>query len=272
MSAVTVGLAVALAAWGGRDGVAPPPAGVLRVTALDVGQGDATLLQAGGSTVLVDAGGPDGPVVRRLRRLGVRRIDVALATHGSADHVGGLPAVIRALPVGIVLDGRDGDRSPVPGAIDPAAREKGVRVVPVRAGEAMRAGPIELRFLWPPPTPPLPGEDPNLRAVVARASAYGASVLLTADAESPVLDRIALDPVDVLKVSHHGSADAGLPGVLERLRPRAAMIEVGRHNTYGHPAPSTLEALATVPEVLRTDEDGTVGIELGSGAPRVVRP
>jgi competence protein ComEC len=70
---------------------------------------------------------------------------------------------------------------------------------------------------------------------------------------------LALAPVDALKVAHHGSADAGLPALLARLHPRVAAIEVGRHNTYGHPAPSTIKALAAaVPNVVRTDRDGTI--------------
>jgi competence protein ComEC len=84
-------------------------------------------------------------------------------------------------------------------------------------------------------------------------------MLLTADAESPVTLPLDLPTVDVLKVAHHGSADPGLPALLERLRPSIAAIEVGRHNSYGHPAPTTLAALrAVVPTIRRTDLDGTV--------------
>ena len=89
-------------------------------------------------------------------------------------------------------------------------------------------------------------------------------VLLTADAESDVLSQLPLEPVDLLKVSHHGSADPGLPGLLATLRPQAAVIEVGRHNPYGHPAASTLHALRGI-RVLRTDHDGTVRFELHHG-------
>ena len=87
----------------------------------------------------------------------------------------------------------------------------------------------------------------------------GVRVLLTADAESNVLAPLDLPPVDVLKVAHHGSADAGLPALLARLRPQIAVIEVGADNSYGHPAPATSAALrAAGARVLRTDRDGTV--------------
>jgi competence protein ComEC len=95
-------------------------------------------------------------------------------------------------------------------------------------------------------------------------------MLLTADAESDVLSSLDLQPVDVLKVSHHGSADPGLASVLERLHPRLAAIEVGAHNTYGHPVPATLRTLrAAGAAVYRTDRDGTVRVEERGGQLRV---
>ena len=98
------------------------------------------------------------------------------------------------------------------------------------------------------------------------ARAAGVRILLTADAESDVLSSLPLAPVDLLKVSHHGSADPGLPALLGILRPRAAVIEVGRHNPYGHPAPATVRALtAGAGRGLRTDHDGTIRFELRAG-------
>lgn len=238
----------------------------LRVTALDVGQGDATLLQVPGHAVLVDAG-PDGtPLVSELRRAGVERLDALVITHPQADHEGGAPAVLRGLPVDLLLDGRGRDRSPASVALDTAIVSDQTHVVAAEAGRDLHAGPLSLQVLWPPPGPAMPGTDPNDRAVVAVASAFGSRALLTADAESPILAPLDLDPVDVLKVSHHGSADPGLPALLERLRPQVALIEVGRHNVYGHPAAPTMRALgATVPTVRRTDLDGSVRIDLING-------
>ncbi len=246
--------------------LAPPPDGTLRVTALDIGQGDATLLQTGGHAVLVDAGPAGDGIARKLKATGVHRLDALVVTHPQADHDGGAPAVLAALPVALLLDGRGGDRSPTSIAIDAPARRERTRITAAQAGQVLHAGPLTLRILWPPAGPGTPGADPNDRAVVAVAEAFGATALLTADAESPVLAPLDLPPVDVLKVSHHGSADPGLPALLQRLRPRVALIEVGAHNTYGHPTPSTLQALATaVPIVKRTDHDGAVRVELRAG-------
>jgi competence protein ComEC len=267
--AVASGLAV-MAAIGpalvGRQRLAAPPPGDLRVTALNIGQGDATLVQAGGHAVLVDAGPAGAGVVGELRAAGVSRLDVLVVTHPQADHDGGAPAVLAALPVAVLLDGRGEDRSPTSVAIDAPLRRRATRVVRAAAGQQLRVGPLTLQVLWPPAGPGVPGTDPNERAIVAVASAYGGRALLTADAESPQIAPLDLGPVDVLKVSHHGSADPGLPALIERLRPRVALVEVGRHNTYGHPAPATMMTLAaTVPVVRRTDRDGAVRVDLQGG-------
>ena len=246
--------------------LAPPPDGTLRVTALDIGQGDATLLQAGGNAILVDAGPAGAGIAAKLELAGIRRLDALVVTHPQADHDGGAPAVLAALPVAMLLDGRGGDRSPTSVAIDAPAQRARTRIAAAQAGQVVRAGPLTLRILWPPSGPVTPGTDPNDRAVVAVAEAFGATALLTADAESPILAPLELPSVDVLKVSHHGSADPGLPALLQRLRPRVALIEVGAHNTYGHPTPVTLQALATVvPVIKRTDRDGAVRVDLRAG-------
>ena len=254
-------LAVALAGVAARAiaAVASRRRAACGVTFLDVGQGDATLMQDRAAAVLVDTGPPDGPILARLRHAGVRRLDVLVVTHAQADHDGGAAAVLGALPVGLVLDGRDGVREPFGVRMAREARRRRVGGSPARRGQVLRARPHGLRVLWPPAEPAArkAGADPNERAIVSEVDGGGVRMLLTADAESDVLDRLDLRPVDVLKVAHHGSADAGPPALLERLRPRVAGIEVGAHNTYGHPAPATLRALrsARVPFV-RTDRDG----------------
>ena len=243
--------------------VLPPPAG-LRVTFLDIGQGDATLIQDRRTSVLVDTGPADGGVVARLRRAGVRRLDLLVVTHAQADHDGGAAAVLRAMPVGMLLDGRDGVHEPLGLRMAAEARRRRVAVAVPEAGQSLRAGRIELRVLSPAREAPdeHAGADPNDRAIVAEARVGPFRMLLTADAESDVLATLDLRPVDVLKVSHHGSADHGLGALLERLRPRLAAIEVGAHNTYGHPVPATVATLrAAGVTVYRTDRDGSVRLE-----------
>jgi competence protein ComEC len=260
--AIVGGVVTARAAAGRR---APAP-GELVVSFLDVGQGDATLLQRDGTAVLVDTGPPDGPILARLREAHVRQLAALLLTHAQADHEGAAPAVLHAVPTRLVIDGGAGWASRVQRALPRAVAADGAREIVPRAGEVVSLGGIRLRILWPPPPDgPLTG-DPNARAGVARAEVGAFSLLLTADAESDVTGPLDLAPVTALKVAHHGSADPGLPALLARLRPRIAAIEVGRHNSYGHPAPSTVAELrAAVPTVVRTDRDGTVRLHVLAG-------
>jgi competence protein ComEC len=247
-------------------GPARPPA-TLTVTFLDVGQGDATLIQhPDGSAVLFDGGPPEGGVARLLRRAGVGRLSALVMTHASRDHHGGLAEVVRRLPVDLLLDGGDGTRDRDFRAVVAAAQARGARRVVAAAPLMLRAGALAIDVLSPAPRPPgPPPEDPNPRAVVAVVRSDGFELLLSGDAESDALLPLTLPDVDAIKVAHHGSADPGLGDLLDRLRPELAAIPVGA-NSYGHPAPSTLAALraARVP-TWRTDRHGSVRVEVEHG-------
>jgi competence protein ComEC len=260
-AAGAIAAAIALWAAGAAGSRAPRPERLV-VSFLDVGQGDATLLQHRGAAVLVDTGPPDGPILARLNRMGVDRLDVLVVTHAQADHEGGAAAVIARHPVGLLVDGGTGAASQEHQRLVATARRRGVRRVAPDAGQRIRAGPLELDLLWPHAEPPAlhAAQDPNQRAIVARVRDGRFSAMLTADAESDVTSPLALSPVTALKVAHHGSADPGLSEELARLRPRLAVIEVGRHNGYGHPTAQALAALRVVPRLYRTDRDGTVRV------------
>jgi competence protein ComEC len=259
---VSLGLSVSTAACALRPAPSWSAPTGLRVTFLDVGQGDAALVEAPGGAVLVDEGPPEADVAGQLRRLGLRALTAIVLTHPQRDHIGGAPRVLARLSVGAVLEPGIDAPSPERDSVLATAGRTGIPVVVVHTGETFRIGRLRLRVFWPD-DPGLPSEDPNEHAVVALAS-YGATdVLLTADAESDVTLRLPLPPVEVLKVAHHGSEDPGLPDLLRVLRPSIAVISVGAHNDYGHPRPQTLAALASAPglETLRTDENGRVVVE-----------
>jgi competence protein ComEC len=243
------------------DSPLPPPAG-LRLTVLDVGQGDAILLQVRQGAVLIDQGPPEAEVDDQLRRLGIRRLALLVLTHPQRDHVGGAEEVLERVDVDRVLDPRIPSESPEQAAALAAARERQVPIVEGRAGVVFRLGRLRLELLWPD-GPGSPSEDPNLRATVILATYGKVDALLTADAESPVTLPLDPPPVEILKVAHHGSADDGLPRLLQRTRPVVAVVSCGRDNDYGHPAPTTMAALTATRrlEVFRTDLDGRVTIE-----------
>jgi competence protein ComEC len=243
------------------------------VSFLDVGQGDATLLQRAGAAILVDTGPPDGPIMRRLTAAGVRRLDVLVLTHAQADHEGAAQAVMQRFRPRVVLDGGAGWPAAVERSLPAWSARVGARRIDAEAGQSLSVGGMRLRVLWPPARGPAfrPEGDPNQRAVVAHVAAGAFDLLLTADAESDVTGPLVLPAVEALKVAHHGSADPGLPALLARLHARVAAIEVGRHNSYGHPAPSTLAALRAVPTVVRTDRDGTVRLRVRGAVIHVER-
>jgi competence protein ComEC len=261
--AVAIAAALLFVGWRLLPGQAPlPPPKGLRVTFLDVGQGDAALLQVPQGAVLVDEGPPEANVARQLRGLRVRALAALVLTHPQRDHVGGAAAVLRKLPVDTVLDpGLPSDSTDEAAALA-AARAHHVQIVLARAGAVYRLGRLQIRVLWPDGPGP-PGIDPNDRAVVLLASYGQTDVLLTADAEANVTAPLALHAVEVLKVAHHGSVDPGLARELQVLRPRVAVVSVAARNDYGHPRPETIAALEAVPglRLFRTDVHGRVVVE-----------
>jgi len=262
-----------------------PGPGGLEVVFLDVGQGDATLVRLPeGKTMLVDGGGwQDGAasagwdpgaqvVVPFLRRQGVRRIDVVVATHPHADHVGGLSAVIRSLPVGEVWLG-----APPGGPSEFDAYRTflknvaalGTRTRYVQRGQELRLGPLGILVLGPPARP-YTGQrsDENANSIILKLTYGRSAVVLVGDAEAPVERDLLADPalgprlagVSVLKAGHHGSRYASSSAWVEGLQPAVAVVSVGR-NSFGHPAAETLQVLREAGggrPVLRTDWDGAI--------------
>ncbi|HLL32873.1 MAG TPA: ComEC/Rec2 family competence protein [Streptomyces sp.] len=254
----------------------PPPG--WRLALCDVGQGDATVLAAGeGTGVVVDAG-PDPTLVDRcLHGLGVTRIPLVVLTHFHADHVAGLPGVLRGRAVGAIQTTGYGEPADQAAFVRREAAARGIPVTRAVAGERRRAGDLTWQVLWPPPFAPAP-EGPNDASVALLVRTAGLRMLLLGDLEPPAQQALLrtaaaalIGGVDVLKVAHHGSAYQD-PELLRRTAPRLALISAGADNPYGHPAPSTLAALrATGAAVLRTDRDGSVAVVGAGGEIRVAR-
>ena len=174
--------------------------------------------------------------------------------------------MIRRLDVAQVLDPGLAASGPESEEAHRVAQARGVPVRVVRSGATFRAGGLVLRVLWPHDAG-TPSEDPNLNAIVLVASYGETDVFLPADAESDVTASLPLQEVEILKVAHHGSEDAGLASELRDLQPRIAVISCGSNNGYGHPRPETVAALEGSPglAVYRTDQDGRVVVESVDG-------
>ena len=253
----------------------------LRITVLDVGQGDCILVQApGGRTMLVDGGGNYGQqasgydighevVVPALMVRGVRKIDVLVITHPHDDHVGGLPAIVEQFPVTLALDPMIESDSEAYKALEDALQDRRVPVERLSEGARINLGRGIYADVLSPPEPLLSGgdSDENDNSVVLRLVDGNASLLLAADIEEVGAARLtgygeAIHST-ILKVPHHGSAGAAQPGFLDAVRPELAIISVGANNPFGHPSQEMLRELERVgAKVMRTDRDGAVTVTI----------
>jgi competence protein ComEC len=253
----------------------------LTITVFDVGQGDCILVQApGGRTMLVDGGGMPGQyasgydvgrevVVPALLTRGVGRIDVLVITHPHEDHIGGICAVLAAVPVRMVLDPMLPCDSESYQRVCEEAQRRGIPVHRATEGQRLNLGEDIYVDILNPPDPRLTdtGSDLNDNSVVLRLVHGGLSVLLAADVERAGAMRLARLGNDVrstvLKVPHHGSAGPAVPAFLEAVSPELAIVSVGAQNPFGHPSPEMLRELERVEaKVMRTDADGAVTVKL----------
>jgi len=247
----------------------------LTVHFLDVGQGDAAVLRTPAGRFMLIDGGPRTPesdagrrvVIPFLRRQGAARLAVMVATHGDADHLGGLPAVLDALPPELVLEPGEPLGRPLYLEFLAGVEGSGAAWHPARSGDRIELDGVTLEVLSPDSAWLALPLDVNEHGVVLRVSFGGTRLLFQADAGLPVEARLAgrVGPVELLKVGHHGSRSATSGEWLDELRPREAVISVGARNRYGHPAPEVLERLARRGiTVYRTDREGTITFTIDS--------
>ena len=228
----------------------------------DIGQGDAMVINLGNHQGVVVDVGPDPQLIDKcLKQFGITQVSVLVLTHFHADHVEGLPGLLKGRSVGQVW---------VSPQIDPAFQSarvqrwlKVIPQIPVTAGFTTEIlsnrGPIKFRVLWPK----LGAQDsPNNSSVVLQINSADFSLLAAGDIEPIAQSQLVqqLSQVDLYKVAHHGSRYQDL-NFMKALSPRISIISVGKDNTYGHPAPQTIAALSRIGStVYRTDQDGALAI------------
>jgi competence protein ComEC len=259
-----------------------PPHGWLRMTTIDVGQGDGILLQfPSGRSLLVDAGGAPGGfdvgervVTPTLWALGVRQLDWLANTHADLDHIGGTLAIAATFRPAEVWEGTPVPRNPTRRALHDAADRRAASWRALRRGDIVTVDGVEVAALHPA----LPDwERQRVRnddSLVLRLRYGDTEMLLTGDigeeAERGLIGDLDGRPLRLLKVAHHGSRSSSSAAFLAAYRPAAAMISVGRGNGFGHPAPEVLARLAAIPApVFRTDEDGAIVAETDGRTMRV---
>ncbi len=247
----------------------------LRITMIDVGQGESILVEFPGRTVmLVDGGGlasspfdVGGKVVSPvLWRKGITRVDRLVLTHAHPDHLDGLVAVARNFRVGEFWEGRPAPAEGAYAALLRSLPAKTARRVCVR-GDRFEAGPVSVEILHPAPAGgrPVPAPASNDLSLVIKITYGATSFLLMGDAgplaEKELLGSGADLRCDVLQAGHHGSGASTSAAFLAAARPRLILVSAGEGNTYGFPSPDLLaRAAAAGAKVLRTDLDGAIEI------------
>ncbi|MFD0279398.1 ComEC/Rec2 family competence protein [Kitasatospora sp. NPDC127111] len=249
----------------------PPPD--WRLVMCDVGQGDMLVLPVApddgvpDSAMVVDAGPDPRAADRCLRELGIRRVPLLLLTHFHADHVEGVPGVLRGRAVG-AIEGTAVDDPPGEAArVSRWAGASGVPLLRARWGERRAAGPgLSWQVVWPDAAVPLEASGANNASVALLVSlAGGLRLALLGDLEPPaqsaLLGRLGGETgVDVVKVAHHGSAHQDWD-LAAALSPRLALISCGEGNPYGHPSARTVDHLRSLgATVLRTDLAGDIAV------------
>lgn len=249
----------------------PQQVGQVELTFLDVGQGDAILIRSPeGQLALVDAGSTFP--AEALRRHGVRLLDLVIATHPHADHIGGMAGVLRAMPPRFYLDNGVPHTTSTYSLVMAYVRQSDITYLQA-TDRRLELGTVTLRIL-PPPTQAASLNDQSVGIVVE----YGNfKALLTGDAETTELEhflRLGVPDVTVLKASHHGARDGMSPAWLDATRPELVVVSCGRDNQYGHPDPEALALYQDAAQaVYRTDlhsdvtirgaRDGSYRVETG---------
>ena len=240
-------------------------AGTLKVHVIDVGQGDAILIESPEQKrVLIDAATAGAKVADKLIARGVTRLDLAVSTHPHADHIGGMADVLKKLEVGRYMDNGQTHTTLTYARTMGLVEKKEVGYVNAVNGRTLNLGGEVKMTILHPGNVPMRGtrSDLNSNSVVIRLDHKNNCFLFTGDAEAPTeveLMRRGIEPCDVLKVAHHGSEHSSQDAFLRAVQPKYAAISAGVDNRYGHPDPEALGRFKRAEiEVYRTDLSGTI--------------
>lgn len=242
----------------------------LNIIFLDIGQGDAILISRGPNQILID-GGPSGQ--RLLEGLGKhvpfwdRKIELVIATHPDADHIGGLIDLMRTYEIGTLMDTQTQSESQLYQKYREIINDRKINEVEGIVGVNIKIGEeAEIKVLAPVENYEKNAKDTNSNSIVAHLKFGDNSFLFTgdlpSDGEQALIKTGENINSQVLKVGHHGSKYSSSDEFLKAVSPREAIISVGANNRYGHPAPEALGRIKNMGiNIFRTDEDGDIAYE-----------
>jgi beta-lactamase superfamily II metal-dependent hydrolase len=236
-----------------------PDAGEITVHFIDVGQGDAILIDSGMTEILIDGGDKSSGIADYLTDYVDGNLEVIVATHAHADHIGGLIYVLRSFDVGqIWYDGYEASSQTFKDFIS-ASEAEGAEIRIAKRGDMISTGKLSLIVLHPDTT----SDDLNNNSIVLSFN-YGTVGFLFAgdaerEAEASMLLSSPVPDIEILKVGHHGSRTASSAEFLSALTPEVAIYMAKTGNSYGHPHQETLDALLDVgAQIYGTDTCGTI--------------
>jgi competence protein ComEC len=242
----------------------------LSVVFLDVGQGDSILIHApNGQVMLIDGGRSsdlaDQVILPQIKAWGASQVDVLVVTHPDADHISGLVGVLENFPVNLAALTGQVHTTQIYERLLTDIRDKGVKGLQVRTGTAIPFDPALKLEVLSPDEAAVQSDDTNNASIVIKLTYGQTSFLFTGDAEMPanrvILQRGADVRATVLKLGHHGSRTGTDESWLRAVQPQLGIISVGAGNSYGHPHPEVIAALAALGiQYIRTDEHGTITV------------
>jgi competence protein ComEC len=240
----------------------------VHVTFLDVGQGDAILIEKGNHQVLIDGGPAPQPVIVEMSKkmpFWDRKLDMVVLTHPDSDHLTGLVEVLKRYRVGAVISANLSDDSPLFVEWEKTVESKGNSIRKVFSGQDISIGEDVTLSVLNPSSDGVSSSDANNNCVVLRLDVGGVSFLLTVDlgtdGETELIADRAMLQANVLKVGHHGSSTSTGEAFLSVVDPSIAVISVGKDNNYGHPNQEVLARLTDrlgASSIYRTDELGSI--------------
>jgi competence protein ComEC len=256
------------------------------VTFLDVGQGDAIVIQTPRHAILIDGGGPtlqwnEEPWQKRrepfnpvksvvlpfLYSQGISALDLLVLTHGDGDHIGGLSHLLQNMPVKQAMVNGQPAKTEIEKQVNRLLEEKRIPTVQAKKGQTWQEGnEIIWKVLHPASFASLSTRD-NDHSIVLLLKAYGTHFLFTGDLEKEGEERLLreenIGPIDVLKVGHHGSKTSTSEAWVHHLTPAISVISVGKKNRYGHPHPEVIQRLVKQNSLLlRTDMCGAITVRV----------
>ena len=232
----------------------------LHVYYIDVGQADSILITNENHSILIDAGNneDENTVVNFIKDKGITNLDYAVGTHPHEDHIGGMDDVINNIDIDKIYLPEIQTNTKTYQDVLEAIKNKNKKIKSFKKGDKFSVGEAEFEVMT---DSILDKNNLNLSSNIIRMTFNGTSFLFTGDAEKENEKTINWEQTDVLKVGHHGSTTSTSQKFLNQIKPKYAIISVGKNNDYGHPKEKILERLKKVgSEIYRTDECGTIEI------------